>query len=86
MVSSSRLSERWFGFWRLHPIRQDPTDLRHVVLDAKLLLDDLSDSLSSPDLAPKSEVLRTFLKEFGEPFGTLLPQRVLVDGPALAMS
>lgn len=56
------------GFGRLDPIRsENPTDLRHVVLDVTFLLDNLSQGL-----APKSEVLRAFLRKRWELLGALL--------------
>ena len=73
MAFSSRLSERRVRFLAAPPdLTQDPTDLRDVALGAKLLsddpllLDDLSDALSGPNLTPKSEVLRAFLQKRGE--------------------
>ncbi|MCS4198165.1 hypothetical protein GGP46_003036 [Salinibacter ruber] len=78
MTSSSRLSERRVRFLAAPPdLTQDPTDLRDVALGAKLLFDDLllfgdlSDALSSPNLTPKSEVLRAFLQKRRELPGAL---------------
>jgi len=41
-------------------------------LGSEFLLDDLSDTLSSPDLAPKSEMLGPFLQKGRKLLGTLL--------------
>lgn len=54
--------------------------LRHVVLDAKLSLDDLSDALSSPDL-PKPEVLGGLFQGVRGASRCAVSQRVLADGP-----
>ena len=93
MAFSSRLSERRVRFLAAPPdLIQDPTDLRDVALGAKLLSDDpllfgdLSDALSSPNLTPKSEVLRAVLQKRGGVPQTATPRSALVDGLAVETS